>query len=270
MASQQAVASDEARQANACGCSAAGLSRIPDRLSPRHSTTGMAFLMTTRPGAVPTLHPGDRLSRREFERRFDATPDLKRAELIEGIVYVASPVRHLYHGHAHSVLHAWLAFYVKETPGLDLGTESSLRTDEDNMPQPDALLRVPERHGGRSRIDDEGYLVGPPELIGEVAASSVSYDLHQKLEVYRRSGVLEYVVHRVDDAAVDWFVLREGRYVRQEADAAGIQRSTVFPGLWLDVRALLRGDLAALCSCIERGIADPAHAAFAARLRSRE
>src|SRR6188474_1971124 len=106
MASQQAVASDEARQANACGCSAAGLSRIPDRLSPRHSTTGMAFLMTTRPGAVPTLHPGDRLSRREFERRFDATPDLKRAELIEGIAYVASPVRHLYHGHAHSVLHA--------------------------------------------------------------------------------------------------------------------------------------------------------------------
>ena len=168
------------------------------------------------------------------------------------------------------MLQVWLGFYVKETPGLDLGTESSLRTDEDNMPQPDALLRVPEQHGGRSRIDDEGYLVGPPELIGEVAASSVSYDLHQKLAVYQRSGVLEYVVHRVDDAAVDWFVLQQGRYVRQESDANGIHRSTVFPGLWLDVRALLCSDLGALSSCIERGVADPAHAAFAARFRPQE
>jgi Uma2 family endonuclease len=130
------------------------------------------------------------------------------------------------------------------------------------------LLRLPEHVGGRSRVDHEDYLVGPPELIVEVAASSVSYDLHQKLDVYRRTGVREYVVERTEDGAIDWFVLREGRYVRQEAAADGLLRSEVFPGLWLDVAALLRGDLKALRAAVERGVATPEHAAFATRLGS--
>jgi Uma2 family endonuclease len=212
---------------------------------------------------VPVLHAGDHLTRREFERRFDATPGLKKAELIDGTVYVAAPVNHTYHGGPHTLWIGWLGFYVAETPGLDLGAESSLRFDEDNMPQPDALLRVPEHAGGRSRIDREGYVVGPPELIVEVAASAVSYDLHQKFEVYRRTGVREYVVQRTEDAAIDWFLLREGRYVRQEPGADGLLRSAVFPGLWLDVAAMQHGDLRALRAAVERGIVESGHAAFA-------
>lgn len=218
------------------------------------------------PRGTPLLHSGDRLTRPEFERRFDAMPGLKKAELIDGTVYVASPVNHVYHGGPHTLWIGWLVHYVAETPALDLGDNSSLRFDEDNMPQPDVLLRLPESAGGRSRIDAEGYIVGPPELIVEVAASSVSYDLHQKFEVYRRSGVREYVVHRTEDEALDWFVLREGRYVRQEVDAGGLLRSTVFPGLWLAAEATLRGDLRAVLTAVRAGTATPEHAAFAARL----
>jgi Uma2 family endonuclease len=226
---------------------------------------GMAFLMTTSP-RVPVLWAGDKLTRDEFERRYAAMPDLKKAELIEGVVYVGSPVRHAHHGRPDRVLSSWLTFYEEATPAVDSSSNATLRLDLDNEPQPDLLLRLPEHAGGRSRIAADGYLEGPPELVIEVAASSVSYDLHQKLGVYRRNGVPEYLVHRADDREVDWFVLEGGVYVRQQPDAAGMLKSRVFPGLWLDVPALLRGDLQALRAAIERGTADPLHAALVRRL----
>ena len=228
----------------------------------------MANLMTTAP-RVPVLCAGDRLTRTEFERRYSAMPDLKKAELIEGVVYMGSPVRHVQHGRPERLFSRWVGFYEDSTPGLDSSGNSTVRLDLDNEPQPDLLLRLPERAGGRSRVVSEGYLEGPPELVIEVAGSSVSYDLHQKLHAYRRNGVQEYLVHRVDDGEIDWFLLEHGTYVRQQPGPDGILKSRVFPGLWLDVRALLRGDVAALRATVERGIADPAHAAFVARLRAR-
>ena len=225
----------------------------------------MAFLMATSPG-VPVLCAGDRLARDEFERRYSAMPDLKKAELIDGVVYMGSPVRLTQHGRPEADLAAWLAFYRAETPGLDQAQNCTLRLDLDNVPQPDLLLRVPEKKGGRSRVSADGYLEGPPELVAEVAASSVSCDLHQKLHVYRRHSVLEYLVHRVDDGAVDWFLLEGGAYVAQPRGADGLLRSRAFPGLWLDVDALLRSDLRALRAAVLRGIASSDHAAFAARL----
>jgi Uma2 family endonuclease len=227
----------------------------------------MALLMTTSP-RVPVLHAGDKLTRDEFERRYAAMPDLKKAELIEGVVYMGSPVSLLRHGQPHAVLWSWLCNYWEETPGLIAGDNSTLRLDLDNEPQPDLLLCLPATVGGRSRITPDGYLEGPPELVIEVAASSVSYDLHQKLDAYRRNGVQEYLVHRVEDGEVDWFVLEGGVYVRQHPTADGKLKSRVFPGLWLDVPALLRGDLRALRATIEGGVADPQHAAFVRRLAS--
>ena len=224
--------------------------------------------MTTSP-RVPVLRAGDRLTRDEFERRYDAMPDLKKAELIEGVVYMGSPVRHVQHGRPERMVSIWLGIYQELTPGVDASGNSTVRLDLDNEPQPDLLLRLPERAGGRSRITTDGYLEGPPELVIEVAASSVSYDLHQKLHAYRRNGVLEYLVHRVEDGEVDWFVLEHGQYRRQEPLADGTLRSRVFPGLWLDVDALLRADLAALRTAVERGLGDPGHAALLARLAAR-
>jgi Uma2 family endonuclease len=226
----------------------------------------MANLTMTTSPRIPLLCAGDVLTRDEFERRYQAMPWLKKAELIEGVVYMGSPVRFEQHSSPEGLLAYWLGTYVRLTPVLRFGTNASVRLDLDNMPQPDLVLRIPAPAGGRSTVGGDGYLEGPPELVVEVAASSASYDLHQKLRVYRRNGVHEYLVVRSEDGAVDWFVLRDGTYERQEPDAAGCLGSDRFPGLVLDPAALWRGDCAALAAAIERAAGSSAHAAFVVHL----
>ena len=216
---------------------------------------------------VPPLANGERLSRDEFERRYAAMPETVKAELIEGVVYVPSPARHEQHANPYCYLLTWIGTYDAATTGVDGAGNGTLRLDLDNEPQPDALLLIHRRLGGQARIDEDGYVEGPPELVAEVAASSVSYDLHDKLNAYSRNGVREYVVWRVLDEAIDWFVLREGQYVRLEPDASGVYRSEVLPGLWLDPEALVRRDLAAVLQRLQEGLASPEHAEFVARLR---
>jgi Uma2 family endonuclease len=212
------------------------------------------------------LENGDVLTRAEFERRYEAMPHLKKAELIEGAVYVPSPVRHRAHSHPHIHLTGWLVQYEAGTPGVEAGDNGTIRLDLDNEPQPDALLFIAPACGGQARIDADDYIEGAPELVAEVASSSASYDLHIKLRVYRRNGVREYIVWRVLEQELDWFVLRAGQYVRLSVDAEGLLRSEVFPGLWLDPAALLRGDLATVLAVVQRGLASPEHVAFVARL----
>lgn len=154
------------------------------------------------------------------------------------------------------------------TPGTDAGDNSSLRLDLASKPQPDNLLRIV--HGDSSKVDDEGYLVGGPELLGEIAASSVSYDLGPKLQTYRRHGVQEYVVWRVEDREIDWFVLRHGDYQRLLPDAAGIIRGEVFPGLWLNVPALLQDDVLAVQQTLQLGLASDEHQQFVVNLANRK
>jgi Uma2 family endonuclease len=178
-----------------------------------------------------------------------------------------SPVRADDHGEPHFDLIGWMALYRAHTPGIAGGDNSSLKLDLDNMPQPDAYLRILAECGGLARIVG-GYVTGSPELIGEVTASTASYDLHDKLNAYRRNGVLEYIVWRVWDLAVDWFVLREGQYSRLEPDGNDVFRSEVFPGLWLDARGLVEGDLARVLAVLQQGLADPAHAALVQRLEA--
>src|SRR5437588_1940303 len=144
-------------------------------------------------GFIPPLEAGDHLTRAEFERRYDAMPNLKKAELIEGVVYMPSPVL-TDHGRPHSHIIGWLATYEAATPGVELYDNTSLRIGQDGEPQPDALLRIHEAFGGQSRISPDKYLEGAPELIVEVASSSVDYDLNTKLNLYQRHGLLEYIV----------------------------------------------------------------------------
>jgi Uma2 family endonuclease len=221
--------------------------------------------MTSAP-RVPILCAGDTLTRDEFERRYELMPDVKKAELLEGVVFMPSPVRDTHHGRPHALLAHWLTAYEELTPGVACSVDSSLRLDMDNEPQPDLMLRITGMHCS-SRIDADGYVQGPPELVVEVAASSVSIDLHHKLHVYRRSGVREYLVLRIDDAAVDWFVQRRGSYEQQAPAADGFLHSEVFPGLWLDAAALLRQDVATLRAAVVAGTATAEHAAFVQRLR---
>jgi Uma2 family endonuclease len=214
----------------------------------------------------PPLENGDHLTRDQFERRYQAMPELKKAELIEGVVYMPSPVRHRRHSRPHNHLSTWLGYFEANTPGVEAGDNGSIRLDLDNEPQPDAYLMVEPDRGGQSRISEDDYIEGAPELVAEVASSSVSYDLGVKLKVYRRNGVREYLVWRVLDHQVDWFVLHEGRYEPLAAGADGILRSTIFPGLWLDQASLLKGDLATVLAVLQQGVHSPEHANFVARL----
>jgi Uma2 family endonuclease len=222
----------------------------------------------TAPGTtpLPPLRDGDRLTRAEFERRYDAMLDLKKAELLEGVVYMPPPVSHDGHGGPHFDLIAWLGQYRAFTPGVEGGDNSSLRLDLENMPQPDAFLMILPSHGGQATIDSDGYIAGAPEFVAEVAASSTSYDLGVKLRVYRRNGVREYLVWRVQDRAIDWFVLREDAYEPLPLDADGIYRSSVLPGLWLAPQALIDRNLTAVATTQQAGLASSEHAALVARL----
>jgi len=217
-------------------------------------------------GAIPPLENGDRLTRAEFERRYEAMPELKKAELIEGVVHIPSPVRQRFHGRQHSHLNSWLCAYEGSTPGAEVGDNSTVQLDLDNMPQPDCLLFIQPEHGGRVRIGEKGYIEGAPDLVAEVASSSASYDLGDKLKAYGRNGVREYVVWRVLDRQIDWFVLHEERYEPLAPAADGILRRTVFPALWLDPAALMRGDGNAVFAMVQQGLNSPEHTGFVARL----
>jgi Uma2 family endonuclease len=217
-------------------------------------------------GTIPPLKDGDRLTRAEFERRYMAMPDLKKAELIEGVVHVPSPVRQRSHGRQHLHLSFWLCAYEGSTPGVEAGDNSTVRLDLDNEPQPDCLLFVQPEHGGQVRIDADDYIEGAPDLVAEVSSSSVSHDLGTKLNVYRRNGVQEYVVWRVLEHQIDWFVKRENGFELLLPADDGVLRSTVFPGLWLDPSALVRGDVNAVLATVQRGLSSPEHADFVANL----
>ena len=217
-------------------------------------------------GQPPPLEPGDRLTRAEFERRYDAMPQGTKAELIEGVVHMPSPARFHRHGRPQAQLVGWLIYYEAGTPGVATGDNSTTRLDMDNEPQPDAVLLIDPARGGQARISADDYVEAAPELVVEVAASSVSIDLHTKFDMYQRNGVREYLVWRVLEREIDWFVLRSGQYERLAPDAQGVLRSVVFPGLWLDTAALLRGDLAGVLATVQGGLASAEHAAFVTRL----
>jgi hypothetical protein len=105
---------------------------------------------------VPPLQNGDTLTAEEFERRFDAMPGLKKAELIDGVVYMPPPVSDEDHGVPHFDLIAWLGMYRLATPGVAGGDNSTLRLDRRNRPQPDAYLRILPECGGRGAGTETG------------------------------------------------------------------------------------------------------------------
>lgn len=234
------------------------------------ATPPPAVLRTRARHAIPPLENGAHLGAAEFLRRYEDMPPSFKAELIDGIVYLmAPPLSAERHGEPDSLLQTWLGTYAAETPGVKSATNSTVRLGADDVPQPDASLRILRSHGGRARIDDKGYLEGPPELVVEIAASSASIDVRSKLASYRRAGVREYLVWRTEDGAIDWWVLEDDEYRPLPGCADGTIRSRVFPGLWLDVPAALADNAAKILASLRRGMRSAKHAVFVADLKAR-
>ena len=217
---------------------------------------------------IAPLENGDLLSRAEFERRYTAMPALKKAELIEGIVYMASPLRFEPHAEPHADLMGWLWTYKIATPGVRLGDNPTVRLDVDNEPQPDAVLLIDAQQGGQTCLSDDGYIEGAPEFVAEISASTATIDLRDKKRVYRRNGVKEYLVWQVMNRRIDWFSLQEEEYISLLPDAEGIIRSRVFPGLWLAVSALIDGDMPSAIATLQAGLNSDAHQEFVQQLAS--
>ncbi len=227
--------------------------------------------------SIPRLETGDHLSREEFHRRYEAMGDGTRAELIEGVVYVyssgvPSPVSLDKHSEPHFDLVTWLGFYRAKVPSLRRGIDGTVFADQDNEPQPDVLLGIPEAAGGQTRMVERNgkqYVANAPELVGEVGASTASIDLNAKLRAYQRNGVREYIVllTEEDPPELRWLALENGRFQPLKPDSAdGLLKSRVLPGLWLNVDALLRGDMQGVFAAVERGCQTSEHAAFVQRL----
>ncbi len=201
------------------------------------------MVVTFRQGTIPLMENGDRLTRTEFEHYYNQMPEVKKAELIEGVVYMPSPVRTKSHAEPHAQLIIWLGTYKADRPEVLLAVNATVRLDMDNVIQPDALLCLSEKYGGKSRISKDDYIEGAPELIAEVTASTASYDLNDKMKACRRNGVSEYLVWLVKENELRWYVLTEGKYQKLQPDSRGIIKSTVFPGLKLDTQAMLKGEI---------------------------
>lgn len=219
----------------------------------------------TRAKVLPPLENGDRMDQKTFHERYLAMPEHIQAELIGGIVYMASPQK-LPHGRSWSLGTALLGLYEEATPGVQSVINTTNIMGPESEPQPDCGLFIEPDKGGQVRITEDEYLEGAPEWLLEVSATTESIDLHQKKADYEKAGVREYVVVALRSKKVFWFVRRQGKFREMEPDADGIYRSKVFPGLWLDPAALLEKKVRRLLKVLRQGLASPEHQAFVKKL----
>jgi Uma2 family endonuclease len=210
---------------------------------------------------VPSLENGDHLDQKTFHARYLAMRENKRAELIGGIVYMPSPQK-IPHGRYQYRVLRWLGEYAENTPGTEVLVNSTSILGDESEPEPDGCLYISPECGGQTAEDSDGFLVGAPELLAEIAWSTESIDLNAKKTDYEKAGVREYIVVALRMKRVFWFIRRRSKFRELTAGADNVYRSEVFPGLWLDPAALLSGDSKRILAVVRQGIASPEHAVF--------
>src|SRR5262245_26521896 len=217
---------------------------------------------------LPLVEAGDHLDQATSYEHDEAMLPSFRAELIGVVVIVPSPLSRG-HGVYHALVMAWLGNYWIATPGTLTADNTTTILGETSEPQPDGVLLIEPAAGGQTGLSEDDYTTGPPELLVEVASSSVSIDLHAKRRDYEQAGVLEYVMVVLRQQVILWFVLQHGVYQEVSPDADGIFRSRIFPGLWLHANALLQLDGVTVMEVLRQGLATPEHAAFVQQLQER-
>jgi len=213
------------------------------------------------------LETGDHLCQKEFHARYEMMRTETKAELIGGIVYIHAALRRS-HGRAHSLLMRWLGCYEDATPGVEACDNATTIMSDDSEPQPDACLIIAPDRGGQIQFTDDDYLKGAPELVAEIASSTESFDLHAKKQTYQRAGVKEYLVVVLRQQKIFWFANRNNAFEEMSLEPDGNFHSQVFPGLWLDPRALIALDRIQLLHVLKMGLCDQAHSDFVGRLNS--
>ena len=219
-----------------------------------------------------TYCEGDRLSRAEFVSAGQSDPDRYQfAERIDGrLVMNAASVRREGHGRPNSRIVGLLVAYEVETPGVEVGDNSTAQIDDDHDPQPDAYLLVLPEYGGQVEFTESDFIRNAPEMIVEIAGHSLATDLGRKKAIYEADGCREYLVWATDERR--FYCFRNGTGGFEEVSGGthdGVFRSVVFPGLWIDMKALLADDLRAAMTTLRRGLESTEHAAFASELASR-
>lgn len=221
---------------------------------------------------IPPLENGDRLDRDEFFRRWEATPEIRSAELIEGVVFVnAAAIRFKMHGEPLELISTWLGNYRRFTPECRVSTPTTLKLDDENVFEPDAILLLRPEFGGTCQVDEDDYAQGAPELVVEVAASSSSRDMHSKKGIYERLGVKEYLVWRVLERELSWFRrdASTNKFVSLDPSSDGVFKSSTLPGLWLHAEGLFADDYVRVLETLELGTASAEHKEFRQRLVDR-
>jgi Uma2 family endonuclease len=218
---------------------------------------------------VPPLDNGDRLDQKTFHERYESMENHVRAELIGGIVYMASPQKRP-HSRTTLLVGHWLGEYEEWTPGTEVLAGATDIMGSASQPEPDHCLFVLPQFGGSVGFNESDYLTGAPELIVETAATTESRDLHQKKDDYEKARVREYVVVALRSRKVFWFIRRHGKFAAMGPGQDGIFRSKIFPGLWLDPEALLERNRARLLTVLREGLASKGHHAFVAKLAARK
>jgi Uma2 family endonuclease len=223
--------------------------------------------MSTAERVIPPLRAGQELTVEEFLRWQEAMPELKFAELIDGVVYMPSP-QTSDHGSSDFIVTTWLGTYAASTPGCRGGSQSTWLMLQ-SAPQPDNYLWIRPPYGGQSTIQGE-YHAGAPELAAEICLTSAAHDLGVKKALYQAAGVREYIGVLVDEEETRWHHLVKGVYQLCRPTPKGIFRSKEFPGLWLDAAALWADDIARLLRTLDRGLKSQEHAAFVNKLSARK
>lgn len=209
------------------------------------------------------FHNGDRMTQPEFHRIYSRMPANVEAELIGGIVYMASPLK-VRHGNRHLLLGTAFSIYEGNTAGVEASDNATVILGPDGEPQPDLFMRILPECGGQSGTTTDDYVDGAPELVAEVSHTTLSIDLHAKKRDYARYGVVEYWVLAVREGQLRRFDLTRDTEV--PADADSVLRSFTFPGFWIDLNALFEKDVNRVLSTLQQGLATPEHVAFVERL----
>ena len=234
-------------------------------MTPKEMNSVLRRIRAAEPRTVLPLHNGDRLSQPEFHRRYEAYPEDVNFELVGGIVFMASPLRRKHSQYDDEIGYLFGA-YRRATQGLEVIHGASAILGAESEPQPDLGLLILEEYGGQTSVNNEDYIVGAPELLAEIAYSTVSLAMHLKKADYKRAGVQEYIVVCVEEQELHWFDFKSGGIILP--DSKGISRSRVFPGLWIDGRALLARESSRVLKALKQGLASREHAAFVRRLQT--